>query len=308
LPETSVECGTASVVAARQLTRYYGRRLGVDAVDLDISEGEIFGFLGPNGSGKTTTIRLLLGFLRPTSGRASILGWDCWRQSAALKREVGYLPGDLRLYPWMTARGALRIAGAIRGIDLTAAGRDLSDRFELEMDLRVRTMSRGTRQKLGLVLAMAHKPRLLILDEPTNGLDPLMQDTLATCLRELASAGHTILFSSHTLSEVELLCDRIAVVRSGRIVANEPLETLRNRARRTVKLLFTNEHAAARTDVPHFLTRVSCAGRTWACELDGPSQPLVRWAAQQPLEDLEIGPPDLESLFRKFYRSPEGGA
>ena len=292
-----------SIITTQQLSRRYGRRVGIDAVNLDIGEGEIFGFLGPNGAGKTTTIRLLLGFLRPTVGRASIRGLDCWLESPRIKREVGYLPGDLRLYPWITGRTALKIIGRVRGADLRAGGADLADRFQLEMDLPVRKMSRGMRQKLGLIMALVHKPRLLILDEPTSGLDPLMQVELANCLRERASAGHTVFFSSHTLSEVETLCDRVAIVRQGRIIADTTLESLRGRARRIVELVFADSETAAGVELPGFLKLDRRDGRRYYCELEGPTGPLVRWAVQQAIEDISISRPDLESLFRKFYES-----
>lgn len=295
----------ASVIKTDRLSRRYGRRVGVDAIDLEVGEGEIFGFLGPNGSGKTTTIRLLLGFLRPHGGRASICGLDCWRRSPRIKRDVGYLPGDLRLYSWFTARNALKIVGQVRGMDLAKAGTALAERFQLEMDLPVRKMSRGMRQKLGLILALVHKPRLLILDEPTSGLDPLMQGELADALRELAAAGHTVFFSSHTLSEVQHLCDRVAIVRRGRVIADERLETLRGRARRTVELTFADEDAAARISLPDFLQLARRDRCRLRCELDGPTGPLIHWAAQQRLADITIGPPDLESLFEKFYKSPD---
>lgn len=293
------------VVEARQLTRCYGRRVGVRSVDLQIATGEIFGFLGPNGAGKTTTIRLLLGFLRPSAGRATVFGHDCWRHRALVNRDVGYLPGDLRLYPWLTGHRAVRISGWIRGRDLTAAGRELSRLFQLEMNLRVRRMSRGMRQKLGLILALAHQPRLLVLDEPTTGLDPLMQDVLTALLRERAAQGTTVFFSSHALSEVEQLCDRIAVVRAGEVVVDESLEVLRRGARREVTLVFAAEEAARQLSVPGFLALDARYGRRWHGILTGPPSALLQWAAAQPLDDLEIGPPSLEHLFRSYYRVPE---
>jgi len=278
--------------------------MGIDGVDLDIPDGAIFGFLGPNGAGKTTTIRVLLGFLRPSDGQASVFGMDPWRNSPRIKREIGYLPGDLRLYPWLTAAAALRIFGQIRGLDLTDSGAALAERFRLELRLSVREMSRGMRQKLGLILALAHRPRLLVLDEPTSGLDPIMRQELAACLRELASKGHTVFFSSHTLSEVEQLCDRVAIVREGRIVADEALESLRSRAPRAVTLVFDDAEAARRIEPPDFLVLGERAEDAWRCELKGTAPELVRWAATQPIRDLTIGPPDLESLFHKFYQSP----
>jgi ABC-2 type transport system ATP-binding protein len=293
-----------SIIKTEQLSRRYGRRVGIDAVHLDIGEGEIFGFLGPNGAGKTTTIRLLLGFLRPTAGRATICGLDCWRQSPRIKRDVGYLPGDLRLYPWITGRMALKIIGRVRGVDLRTDGAELAERFRLEMDLPVRKMSRGMRQKLGLIMALVHKPRLLILDEPTSGLDPLMQIELADCLRQLASSGHTVFFSSHTLSEVETLCRRVAIVRQGRIIADQTLESLRLRAGRMVELVFIDGETAAGVELPGFLKLHRQDGRRCYCELEGPAPPLVGWAAGQALEDISISRPDLENVFRKFYESP----
>lgn len=296
-----------SVIAAEQLSKRYGRRVGIDGVQLNVAEGQIFGFLGPNGAGKTTTIRLLLGLVHPSAGHARVFGLDCWQHSHRIKRDVGYLPGDLRLYSWMTTAKALRVFGRIRGQDLRRAGSELAERFQLELNLLVHKMSRGMRQKVGLVLAIAHRPRLLILDEPTSGLDPLMQDELGRILRELAQQGHTIFFSSHTLSEVEQLCDRVAIVRQGRIVADEMLSELRHRAPRSVTLFYSDKESADRTAPPSFLQRVTREEACWKCELTGSAQPLVQWAAQQPIQDLEIGRPDLETLFRSYYQ-PNGVA
>jgi ABC-2 type transport system ATP-binding protein len=230
---------------------------------------------------------------------------DSWRQSPSIKRQVGYLPGDVRLYPWITGNTALRIIGRVRGMDLRGSGADLASRFQLEMDLRVRKMSRGMRQKLGLILALVHRPQLLILDEPTSGLDPIMQQVLADYLRELARDGHTVFFSSHTLSEVESLCDRVAIVRQGRIVADQSLAVLRDRAERSVTLTFADVTNAQQIQLPDFLQLDRRDGRQCHCRLQGPAPPLIQWASQQPLVDLEISPPDLESLFRRYYDSTE---
>jgi ABC-2 type transport system ATP-binding protein len=293
-----------SIITTEQLSRRYGHRVGIEGVNLDINEGEIFGFLGPNGAGKTTTIRLLLGFLPPNLGHARVCGLDCWQESPRIKQQVGYLPGDLRLYPWISGQTALKIFGQVRGTDLRARGVELADRFQLEMDLRVKKMSRGMRQKLGIIMALVHKPRLLILDEPTSGLDPLMQVELANCLRELASDGHTVFFSSHTLSEVESLCDRVAIVRRGSIIVDERLQTLRGRARRIVEIVFPNDEAALSIRLPSFLNLIRRDQRNCVFELDGAAAPLVRWAAEQQIEDISISAPDLESLFHKLYQSP----
>ncbi len=289
-----------SAIVTEGLSKRYGRRVGIDSLSLSIPPGSIFGFLGPNGAGKTTTIRLLLGLLWPTEGHAVVLGFDAQRDSHRLKADVGYLPGDLRLYPWMTARSSLKIFGQVRHQDILQPGLALCERFSLESEVRVHKMSRGMRQKLGLVLALAHAPKLLILDEPTASLDPPMQQALYAYLLERAAEGVTVFFSSHTLSEVEGLCNTVAILREGRLVVHENLETLRQRARRTVVLRWLSEEAA-RTPVPEFLEVTLRDGLEWQCRLSGASTELVKWSAGQPLADLTVGKPDLDSLFREFY-------
>ena len=290
-----------STIVTESLTLRYGQRVGVERLTLRVPEGTLFGFLGPNGSGKSTTIRVLLGFLRPSAGSARIFGHDCWRDSHDIKAEVGYLPGDLRLYPWMTGHQALHIVGRVRRRDLMGAGRDLAERFRLDLTVKVRKMSRGMRQKLGLILALVHEPKVLILDEPTASLDPIMQERLSECLRAFASRGHTIFFSSHTLSEVEQLCDRVAILRDGRLVADEPLAALRQRARREVNIRWKRGSPLPEAP-PAFLDLRERYDRQWRCVLTAPVPELVEWVGHQPIEDMTIGQPDLEQLFRSYYR------
>jgi ABC-2 type transport system ATP-binding protein len=294
-----------SVIATQHLTKSYGGRRGVDDVNLRVSAGEIFGFLGPNGAGKSTTIRLLLGFLKASSGSATVMGHDCWADSARIKRHVGYVAGDVRLYSWLTVRKALQIVGEIRGMDLYDAGMRLAERFRLEPDLPVHKMSRGNRQKVALVTALAHRPKLVVLDEPTSGLDPLMQDTLGDCLRELATAGHTVFFSSHSLGEVESLCDRVAIVRDGQIVVDESLTRLKDRAPRTAVATFESATVADTVVAPDFATVQSRSKNELRVQLTGSSVKLTQWAASQPIMDLSIGQPNLEYLFRQYYDSDQ---
>ncbi len=289
-------------IRTEQLTRRYGKRRGIESLNLVVPDGSLYGFLGPNGAGKTTTIRVLLGFLRPTSGAGMIFDRDCWKDSSLIKTDVGYLPGDLRLYSWMTGVTALRIFGAARRLNLMPHGRDLAARFDLDLNVKVRNMSRGMRQKLGLVLAMAHRPKLLILDEPSSSLDPLMQDELRSQLRQMARDGHTIFFSSHSLSEVELVCDRVAIVRDGTLVADQTLETLRKRAGHEVCIRFMDGQVASALEPPPFLHLRSRQGAQWEAMLEGSVQDLTRWLATQQIADLTIGRPNLENLFRHFYR------
>ena len=294
-----------TVIAVEQLTKRYGPRVGVADLSLEVSAGSVFGFLGPNGSGKSTTIRTLVGLLRPNGGRARVFGLDCWADGRRVRAEVGYLPGDLRLYSWMTGRAALAIVGRIRGLDLTDAGQALAQRFALDLTVKVRSMSRGMRQKLGLILALAHRPKLLILDEPTSGLDPIMQDRLKECLSELAALGRTVFFSSHSLAEVEDLCDRVAILRNGRLVACESIETLRARAGRRVCIRWERQ---ARVPIPlqppGLLEVKRRSDAQWEASLLGTVPELVRWLANKPIEDLTISKPDLEQVFRGYYEAP----
>ncbi len=292
-----------TIIQTHQLTRTYGRHRGIEGLGLDVPRGSVYGFLGPNGAGKTTAIRVLLGFLKPSQGSARVLGRDCWREGQTIRQDVGYLPGDLRLYPWMTGESALRWIGRVRGLDLMPHGRELSDEFVLDLSRRVSQMSRGTRQKLGLVLAMAHAPKLLVLDEPTTSLDPIMQQRLHRRLRAGADGGQTVFFSSHSLSEVDRLCDRVAIVREGKLVTEQTLATLREQAGHWVTVRWRDEKSVG-IEPPAFLRLMQREGRTWAGELDGPVERFVSWLEGKPIEDLSIGPPDLETLFHHYY---EGG-
>jgi ABC-2 type transport system ATP-binding protein len=296
-----------SVVQLDNLTRRYGRRRGIERISLEIPEGTLFGFLGPNGAGKTTTIRVLMGLLRPSSGRARIFGMDCWHNTKEIKREVGYLPGDLRLPVWLTADRALSIFGAVRGKNISPRGTELAEQLDLDLHVKVREMSRGMCQKLGLILALAHAPRLLILDEPTNSLDPLVQQLLHEILRELARKGNTIFFSSHSLAEVEQLCERVAIVRDGALAADESLSKLRERAGHDVVIRWKNQSNGLNIIPPAFLRLTTREGSVWRGSLDGPVGPLLEFLAGKAVEDLTIGRPDLETLFRHFYQAGTGG-
>ncbi len=336
--------GSRSAIEISNLTKSYGRRVGVERLSMNVPAGTIYGFLGPNGAGKTTTMRVLMGFMRPTGGYASVLGADCWRDSTTVKRDVGYLSGDVRLYPWMTCNSALRIAAAVRGdraengarsqpTCLVGHGRELAERFDLDPGVAVQHMSRGMRQKLGLVLALCHRPKLLILDEPTASLDPIMQSRLYEYLRGCAADGRTVFLSSHTLSEVEQLADRVAILRKGQLVAENALANLRGRAKRSVSIawktdawsegknsslpnLSTSGGPDAQPSVSHVANPSSAlpnpstpasvewteqTGRKWHGRLSGSAKELVHWCATQPIEDLSIGEPDLGEIFRSYY-------
>ena len=290
-----------TAIAIQNLTKCYGRSVGVENLDLTVAKGCIYGFLGPNGAGKTTTIRVLLGLLRPTSGSARIFDRNCWSASHVIKTDVGYMPGDVRLYPWLCCRNALSLFSAIRRLDLKAYGMELAEAFGLDPAVRVRDMSRGMRQKLGLILALAHRPKLLVLDEPTASLDPLMQQTLHSLLRGFASEGSAVFLSSHTLSEVDQLCDRVAILRRGRLVEESSLDDLRKRARRIVTIRWSDSSDTQPPEVPSFLEMLEQGDGRWTAALTSPVPELLRWVSKQRIEDLSISEPDLGRVFQTYY-------
>jgi ABC-2 type transport system ATP-binding protein len=287
-------------VVTRDLCKSYGAREVLHRLNLCVPAGTLFGFLGPNGAGKTTVIRILLGLLRASAGAARVLGHDVWRDSPRLHAEVGYLPGDVRLYDHLTGRATLAFLDGVRGARAGAEIRRLARELDLDLDRRVRAYSRGMKQKLGLIQALMHRPRLLLLDEPTVGLDPLMRQALYAELRRGVSEGRTVLLSSHTLSEVEALCDHVAIVRDGHLVEQERIETLRRRALRHVEIRFDSGRPRSPT-IPAGLRVIHEADdhltATWA----GPVGPLLSWLAGAPVQDVTIGDPDLEDLFLAYY-------
>ncbi|MBK9386268.1 MAG: ABC transporter ATP-binding protein [Planctomycetes bacterium] len=287
------------LVVTEQLAKCYGARAALAGLDLRIPEGSLFGFLGPNGAGKSTTLRLLLGLLRPSAGRAWLCGFDAWREGRQARAEVGYLPGELRLPGWMSAASGLALVERVRKRALARAGLQLVERLRLDPRVPARQMSSGMRQKLGLVLALAHEPRLLVLDEPSSALDPLVQLELQAILRERSRAGTTIVFSSHSLAEVDGLCERVAILREGRLVAHESLATLRALAPRHVVLRFERARVG---EPPAFLELETRTPTLWRGTLCGPVQELLRWAAAESIADLSLGEADLESLFHRHYR------
>lgn len=287
-----------NAVETQGLSKRYGAVRAVEGLDLRVPAGSLFGFLGPNGAGKTTTIRMLMGLLRPSAGSACVLGRDIRRDSVDIRRRVGYLPGDLRLYEGLIGRALLDFAARTRGIDCHTEISRLAERLELDLSRRIRGYSRGMKQKLGLIAALMHRPEMLILDEPTTALDPLVQHVLCDELRAAARRGTTVLFSSHVLAEVESLCEQVAIVRAGRLVEHDRIENLRTRAARRVEFTVVNGQSP---EPPAGLRVRTKAGGRIIGAWSGPVQPLVRWLADSGAGDVTIGPPDLEELFLAYY-------
>lgn len=296
----------SDVVSAEGLTKRYGSRRGVEELTFAVPAGEVFGFLGPNGAGKTTTIRLLVDLIRPTAGHARIFGLDARRDSLAIRRRVGYLPGDLRLYERLTGRELLAYFAHLRGLEGLGDSEQLAGRLDVDLSPPIRQLSKGNRQKLGLVQALMHRPELLVLDEPTSGLDPLVQQTFHELLDEATGEGRTVFLSSHVLSEVQRLAHRVAIVRDGRIQLVETVEGLRSRAFTRVEATF---RALPGPDAFEGLAGVRELERrdpVVVLGLQGPIDPLLKRLARFEVVALDVHEADLEDVFLALYRGADG--
>lgn len=294
----------APAIRCDGLTKRFGNHRGIEDLDLTVERGEVLGFLGPNGAGKTTTIRMLLDLIRPTSGSAQIFGLDARRDSMRIRARIGNLAGDFAIAPELTGRRALTIAAAIRGIDGLGRAPELAERFGAELDRPMQELSRGNRQKIGLLLALFHAPELLVLDEPTAGLDPLMQAEFLSLLAEEHARGVTVFLSSHELSEVQAVCQRVAMVREGRLIATDHVEEMRNRALRHVEARLSSEGAAVEFGALPGVRDVERSGALLRCRVQGDVGPLVAGLVAAGVHDLEISRPSLDELFLQYYRDP----
>jgi ABC-2 type transport system ATP-binding protein len=290
-----------SAVLTEGLTKRYGSRIGIDTLDLEVQEGEVFGFIGPNGAGKTTTIRLLLDLIHPTGGKAQILGLDARKDSVTIRRSVGYLPGDFGLDARMTAREQLSHFARLRGLPDLGTAPTLAERLGLDLDVPTGRLSRGNRQKVGIVQSLFHEPALLILDEPTTGLDPLVQDTFLQMLRDAREQGRTVFLSSHILSEVERVCDRVAIVRGGKLAALETTESLLEKRRKRVTMLFDKPVAAEVFAKLPGVSDVEVQGPAVRLRLRDGVDAVVKEAARHTLLDMSVVHPSLDEIFMSYY-------
>jgi len=300
-----------SVIRTERLSKSYGAHRGIVDVDLDVHQGEVFGFLGPNGAGKTTTMRILLDLIRPTSGRAEVFGIETTADPVAIHRRVGYLPGEFDLYDRLTGADTITYFANLRGVVDRTYAAQLVDRLDLDPSRRFREYSKGNKQKVGLVVALQHRPELLILDEPTAGLDPLVQQTFFELLREAKADGRTVLLSSHIIEEVDRTCDRVAIIREGRLVQVDRIEAVRALAIHHVELQFGAPVPAAEFEALPGVSHVIAEGDRVAMRISGPMGPILRAAARHDLLDLVSREPNLEDVFLAQYGrsdAPAAGA
>ena len=291
------------------LTKCYGSTLALDQLDLNVSEGEVYGYLGPNGSGKTTTIRLLLGLHRPSGGRAELFGIDAWNDAVRAHERVAYVPGEPFLWPSMTSAETLEFLARLHGGTDIPYRERLVERFQLDRTKKIRALSKGNRQKVQLIAALATRAPLLLLDEPTSGLDPLMEVAFRDCVNEAKERGQTVFLSSHILSEVEALCDRVGILRDGRLVDEGTLAQLRHLAAQTVEVTFTG-HAP---ELPPLAgVQVQSAGpNALRFEVSGSVGPLIAALAGvggDSIETLSSREPSLEEIFLHHYDGSGDGA
>ncbi|HUZ68124.1 MAG TPA: ABC transporter ATP-binding protein [Candidatus Saccharimonadales bacterium] len=290
------------VVSADKLSKTFGSHRGVEGLEFTVAEGEVFGFLGPNGAGKSTTIRLLTGLSHPTSGTAKVFGLDPIADAVEVHRRIGYLPGELALHPRLTGQQHVDFAVKVRRMQDRTFLHELVDRFQVDLERPTRTLSKGNRQKIGILLAVMHQPELCILDEPTSGLDPLMQDEFERLMRELVRTGSTVFLSSHELDEVQRVATHVAIIKDGHLVVTDTVEALRRRAPRTIEFSFPTIVDPKPFASIEGVQVVAANGKRITLALQGAVAPVLRVAAELDPLDVIARPADLDELFLTYYR------
>ncbi len=289
-----------TVIDIRDLTLYYGRHLGIEEVTMTVEQGEVFGFLGPNGAGKTTTQRVLMDVIRADRGKAAIFGLDSRDDGVEIRKRVGYLPGELSLPDTMTGRQFLDVMGSVRGMKDKTYRDELIERLDLDPSRHLKQYSRGNKQKVGLVAAMMHRPDLLILDEPTSGLDPLVQQTILDLVRETRDEGRTVFFSSHILPEVQAVCDRVGIIRAGKLVAVEWVDALIGQQFRRLRLSLQKAASPNAFNLDG-VTEIERDGAAITLEIQRNLQAVMVTAVQIGIQDIEEQPVTLEDIFLAYY-------
>ncbi|PKM95415.1 MAG: ABC transporter [Firmicutes bacterium HGW-Firmicutes-1] len=290
-----------NIIEINQLTKYYGKHKGIEEVTFSVEEGEIYGFIGPNGAGKSTTIRTLLALIHPTKGNATIFGKDCIQKAAEIAQDVGYLPAEASYYEQMTVKDLLEYSAALYGINCSTRMITLSDRLQLDLKRKISQLSLGNKKKVGIIQAILHSPKLLILDEPTSGLDPLMQQIFFDILKEEKTKGATILFSSHVLSEVQKICDKVAIIKEGHIIKEQKISELKNNGYKKIEL-------TAKAQIPknYFAEKDIANLKQEDCHVSflfrGNINDILEKIWHLQVEDVAIEEPTLEEIFLHYYQ------
>ncbi|MEN6574641.1 ABC transporter ATP-binding protein [Methanobacterium aggregans] len=290
-----------SVISTKNLTKFYKKDPGVLDLNLEVFEGEVFGYLGPNGAGKTTTIRLFLDFIRPTSGSAEIFGRDSHTEGLKIREKIGYLPGELSIYSHLTGKEFLRYMASLRGgADWEFIG-ELASRLKSDLSKGMGSMSHGNKQKIGLIQAFMHQPELLILDEPTMGLDPLVQQEFYKMVREVKRDGRTVFLSSHIMPEVERICDRVGIIRRGKMVAVEKIVDLKERRLRHLEIHFAEDLTPEAFEGVPGIYDVQVQGKILECSVSGSMDPLIKRISNFEVLNILSHEPSLEEVFLTYY-------
>jgi ABC-2 type transport system ATP-binding protein len=299
---------TDSVIQTSGLSKRFGTHRGIEGVSLDVSRGEVFGLLGPNGAGKSTAMRLLLGLIRPTAGSGSVLGMDCWRRRREIHRRVGVLPSDFGYEDELTGRQVIEFFGRLRGVAASAYADELAERLRADLDRPQKHLSHGNHQKVGLIQALVHRPELLLFDEPTGGLDPLMQEEFLKIVDELRDDGRTVLLSSHNMAEVERACDRVAMIHEGSLLAVETVSSLLGRAPKHVRVVFDAPADAAKFSRLPGVQDVRADGNAVEFNVSGDIDAVLRAATERHVVDLVCERPSLEHAFVHLYEHDDAAA
>lgn len=295
------------VVEMRGLTKRFGALTAVDDVSLDVQPGEVFGLLGPNGSGKTTSLRCLLGMIRPSAGHCSLFGLDAWHERVQAHHRLGVLPSDFDYEDEITGGELVHLFALLRGIDTDARAASLAERLRADLDRPLKELSRGNHQKIGLICALAHDPELVIMDEPTSGLDPLMQEEFLVIVDELRAAGRAVLLSSHNMAEVERCCDRVAMIHEGSLLEVTEVPSLLARSPKQVRAVFATAVDASEFEAIEGVEHVVVDGADLQLTVGGSLDAVIRAVARHEIVDFECGRPSLEAAFVQLYRGGEGG-
>lgn len=290
------------VIQTKKLTKYYGKQLGITGLDLTVSQGEVFGYLGPNGAGKSTTIKLLLNFINPTEGSMRVFGKDPQTQSTSILGDIGYIPGEIHMYDSLSGKNHLKFQASLQdGVDWKYVEK-LASRLQVDLAKPIKSLSHGNKQKIAIIAAFMHKPKLLILDEPTTGLDPLIQREFYDLVSEVNQSGSTFFISSHVLPEIERMCHRVGILKEGRLMVTEEIETLKKRAVRSLEIQFAKEAIAEHFAGIKSIRDLQIKGNTAHCKVEGSLDQLIKQISKYEVINLVTQEADLEQVFLNYYK------